>query len=77
MASVAFNQVLKIMTDSGVPLEAATESLNRSLALKGFTADGFDGVAARSIRKNIEGAILIRGDKTKVDAVNKKLEAIR
>jgi hypothetical protein len=77
MASVAFNQVLKILTDSGVPLDAATESLNRSLTLKGLTPDGFDGVAARSIRKNLEGAILIRGDKTKVDAVAKKLDAIR
>jgi hypothetical protein len=77
MASLAFTQVLKILTDSGVPLDAATESLNRSLTLKGFTADAFDGVAARSIRKNLEGAILIRGDKTKVDAVAKKLEAIR
>jgi len=77
MASQAYSQVLKILTDAGVPADSAADSLARALLLKGSTPDLCDGAAARSIRKNIEGAILIRGDKSKVEAVAKKLEAIR
>ena len=63
--------------DARVPADTARGSLERALALKGITADQFDGAAARALRKNLEGAVIIHGDETKVGTVAKFLESIR
>ena len=76
MANATYKKIIEMLVSASVPEEKAAASLDRALTLKGLEADSIMPKDVSIIRKNIEGAVVVNGNKDKLTDVKTALDAM-
>lgn len=77
MANALYNQMIDILVNSGdVPEDQAKLNVNRLLKMKKIDEDSISTTQCASVLKNLEGIVILRGNKNKLSDVKPLLAAI-
>lgn len=76
MPNALYSQIIKLIEDGSVPPDDAVSNLERLLRLNQIDANHFAPDHIKQLRANLEGIIILRGDKTKLGAFKESITAI-